>query len=115
MRYDVAVALDDETRPTQSLRCVMLVDVPVDLERFIARALGMSILRVNHAHAACQRMPTTLPLVVVVGGERTAEEVALLEEHTLAIGAQLVQLAQVKELDKLELHLKAAARAADLS
>lgn len=93
----------------------MLIEVPEELERSIAATLGMVILRAKHARAACERMVTMLPLVIVMGGEPAEDEVAQVQEYALAISAQVVVLADLPSLDKLELHLKAARRAAELT
>ena len=106
---------DEETRQVAADRCVLLVDVPEDLVRPIAAALAMTVLRAKHPAAACERMVTMRPLVVVVGGEQEPDQLANVEEHALAIAAQVVVLANLGGGDKLVLHLKAARRAAEKS
>jgi hypothetical protein len=93
----------------------MLVDVPKELELHILRVLGMTLIRSNHAAAACERMPTMRPLVVVLGGKPSEDEVSRVEELAIAISAQVVVLSRIKEGDNLDLHLMAARRAANLT
>ncbi len=103
----------EETRRVAAPRCVMLVDVPTDLERRITRALVMTLLRAKHVMAACERMVTMCPLVVVVGGTPTANELASLEENAIAIGAQVVLLSKLENIDALEGQLALARAAAE--
>jgi hypothetical protein len=74
--------------------------------------LGLPILRVGHASAACERMLTTRPLVVIAGTGIMSADMTALKNRALDTGAQLVLLEECKEEEALTAHLKKALRSA---
>lgn len=103
-----------ETRPETIAFSALLVDVQDDLVDSISKSLLMPVRRESDISAACKRMVTARPYVVVVGGAPTSDELARLEEHALATSAQLVLLASLGDLATLDERLKAAKREAIL-
>lgn len=72
----------------------------------------MPVLKAGHASAACERMLTTRPLVVIVGKGLSSDEMTALRGRALDTGAQLVALDEVRQDGQLAVHLRSALRAA---
>lgn len=66
------------------------------------------VLRVGHARAACERMLTTHPLVVVFVERPTAADLERVSEIATAIGAELVIAEDYAEVELLQEHLSMA-------
>ena len=91
----------------------MLVDLTAEQDRICAEALSpLQLLRVAHVVAACARMMTTRPLVVVVGGEPEPEHMEQLREVVASMASQVVELRGVESVERVKLELIAALRAA---
>ena len=92
-----------------SVRCAAAV-----IEKCSA-ILGIPVLKVGHASAACERMVTTRPLVVIAGLGLSRDDLAALRARSLDTGAQLVVLQEIKDEAQLPVHLQSAKRAALIS
>lgn len=55
--------------------------------------VGLKVLRVGHVAAACERIPVTMPQLVIVTRELSDEDRALLQDRSVAVGAELLTLA----------------------
>lgn len=94
-------------QPTPS---AMLVAIPEDLAGHCAAALEpLRMIRVGHAAGACERMPVTLPRVVVAVDTLAPNDRAMLEERAIACGAQLVFVSLSADLEALTVMLREAA------
>jgi hypothetical protein len=96
--------------------CAMLVNVPADVANDIVEVLApLPVLKVAHVPAACERMVTTWPLVVVLGGRPTEAELAAVRATALDISAEVVVVNDPPDLTRLRLEVAAAKRAATLT
>jgi hypothetical protein len=79
--------------------------------------LNVEVLRVRHPLPACQRMEVTRPLIVVLGEEVRAVDVAFVKRTAREIGARVVQLSALLARDSFGKWLRAtldeSARAQD--
>jgi hypothetical protein len=81
----------DTTFRFQPTAAAMLVGLSESVASRCAYALGtLRIIRVAHVAAACERMPVTLPRIVVVGEGLSDADANTLRERTIACGAELV-------------------------
>lgn len=53
---------------------------------------GLTVYRVAHAHAACERMAVLLPRLVVVQADMRAPDLDLIEDRAKAVGALVLHL-----------------------
>lgn len=96
------------------LPAVMLVDPPPEWEPRIVEALpGIRILRVGHVSAACERVPTTWPLAIVVTEGQYAPDAARLADVASGVGAELVVAAAGEAVDALVPRIAVAVFAAE--
>jgi hypothetical protein len=96
--------------------CAMLVSVPAEVAEDIVEALSpLPVLKVAHVPGACERMVSTWPLVVVLGGRLTEAELAAVRATALDISAQVVVLSDHPDPAGLRLEIAAAKRAATTS
>ena len=94
-------------QPTPS---AMLVGLPETVAAHCALVLdSLRMIRVGHAAAACERMPVTLPRVVVVIDTLSSQDRAMIEERAIACGAELVLVTSSPDLNDLGARLHAAA------
>lgn len=68
---------------------------------------GLTVYRVGHAHAACERMAVLLPRLVVVPAAMRASDLDIIEDRAEAVGATVLHLdaAHGYELLGAQLHL----------
>jgi hypothetical protein len=73
----------------------MLVAVPDALAGVCAEALGeggLRVLRVGHVAAASERIPVVMPQLVVVSTAIRADEVEVIVDRCVAVGAEVIKL-----------------------
>jgi hypothetical protein len=93
--------------------CAMLVNVAAEVvDDLVALLSPLSILKVAHVPAACERMIATWPLVVVLGSRLKGEELEAIRATALDISAQVVILGDHPDRARLQLEVAAARRAA---
>ncbi len=91
----------------------MLVALTPQVARECIRMVEpMGVLQVRHAHAACERMLATRPLVVIVGEELPPKELEDVRAVARDIGAQVVLLAEHPEAEERRGAVQAAILAA---
>jgi hypothetical protein len=74
---------------------------------------GLRVLRVGHVAAACERIPVIMPQLVIVSQPLHADELEMLADRCVAVGAAVVEVAPGREADpSLEPMLREAARTA---
>jgi len=101
------------TKPFTPIPCAMLVAVPAEhVDECVTLLAPLRALKVGHVRAACERMLTTRPLVVVVGGSPLEEEMDTLREIADSISSQIVILSDRLDPARRKLELAGALRAA---
>jgi CheY-like chemotaxis protein len=53
---------------------------------------GLTVYRVAHAHAACERIAVLLPRLVVVPAAMRSEDLDMIEDRAAAVGAMVLHL-----------------------
>jgi hypothetical protein len=93
--------------------CAMVVSVPAEaLDDVVAVLSPLTVLKVAHVPAACERMVATWPLVVVLGGRPKDTELEAIRATALDISAQVVLMTDYPDRSRFRLELAAAKRAA---
>jgi hypothetical protein len=106
------VAVDD-TKKFLPDDCVMLVAVPDALVLHVAEICKMVVVRSRFPTQACERMLSTRPHVVVVGGSPSDAEFERLDDVCAAVNAQLILLRDIgDDRASLDRHLRSAVMAA---
>jgi hypothetical protein len=54
---------------------------------------GLRVLRVGHVAAACERIPVVMPQLVVVSTTLRPEDIDMLTDRCVAVGAEIVKVA----------------------
>lgn len=103
---------DVQTARFRPPRVALGVGCAQDLVEKCSTLLGIPVLKVGHANAACERMLTTRPLVVIAGKGLSTDDMTALRGRALDTGAQLVALDEVRDDGQLAMSLKSALRAA---
>lgn len=73
----------------------IVVDLPDEMLALCHEFLppgGLTVKRVAHAHAACERMGVLLPRLVVVPAAMRAADLDLIEDRAAAVGAVVLHL-----------------------
>jgi len=73
---------------------------------------GLRVLRVGHVAAACERIPVVMPQLVVVSTTLREEDVEMLADRCVAVGAEVFKVAPEANADALKKSLKDAANMA---
>jgi hypothetical protein len=77
------------------------------------QAGGLRVLKVGHVAAACERIPVVMPQLVVVSTTLRAEDVDMLADRCVAVGAEILQVAPDSAADgSVRTSLKEAANMA---
>ncbi len=93
----------------------ILVAIPDDLAATCSETLadgGLKVLKAGHVAAACERIPVVMPQLVVVTTALRPEELETLNDRCVAVGAEVIQLAQDSDRRALTVMLKDAANVA---
>ena len=93
----------------------ILVGLPDHLAGLCTEALGdggLRVLRVGHVAAASERIPVVMPQVVVVSSTLRQEELDVLQDRCVAVGAQVIRVAPESDQTALLTTLRAAANEA---
>lgn len=75
----------------------ILVGLPEALASFCTEALGeggLRVLRAGHAAAAAERIPVVMPQLVLVSAALHPHELEALTDRCVAVGAQVIQVAE---------------------
>ncbi len=91
----------------------ILVGLPEDLSETCANALsdgGLRVLKVGHVAAAAERIPVTMPQLVVVSSRMRPEEFDHLNERCVAVGAEVLKIDEGTSKPALAALLRSAAR-----
>ena len=75
-----------------SVITVALADEMLVLCHEVLAPAGLRVHRVAHVHAACERIAVLLPQLVVVPASMRPDEVDMIEDRTIAVGALLLTL-----------------------
>ena len=59
----------------------------------VLAAGGLKVLRVGHVAAACERIPIVMPQVVVVSTTLRPEDLEMLIDRCVAVGAEVIKVA----------------------
>lgn len=73
----------------------ILIGLSDELAALCAQVLaegGLQILRVGHVAAACERIPVTMPQLVVVASSLHPAEVDMLTDRCVAVGAEILHI-----------------------
>lgn len=101
------------TSPFTPIPSAMLIGVSPDQAAECTATLAPLVMnRVAHVLAACERMVTLRPLVVVLGSEQSDSDMTRLREIADTISAQVVVLSERLDAARRKLELTAALRAA---
>lgn len=74
---------------------------------------GLRVLRVGHVAAACERIPVVMPQLVVVSTTLRPEDIDMLTDRCVAVGAEILKVAPESAADgTLRTTLKEAANMA---
>lgn len=90
----------------------ILVGLSDDLAELCTEALGdggLRVLRAAHVVAASERIPVVMPQLVIVSADVRQEELDLLNDRCVAVGAELVRIAADTDRRALVTMLKDAA------
>ncbi|MBS2013799.1 MAG: hypothetical protein JST00_12990 [Deltaproteobacteria bacterium] len=93
----------------------ILVNVPEPAATAVADVLaqgGLKVLRVGHVAAACERIPVTMPQLVVLPSTLRPEEAESITERCVAVGATVFPLDVNADPATVAPRLKQAAHAA---
>ena len=104
-----------ETLQRVATPTAILVALPDDLAATCTETLadgGLKVLRAGHVAAACERIPVTMPQLVIVMATVRPEEMELLNDRCVAVGAEVIQLALDADRRALKVMLKDAANVA---
>jgi hypothetical protein len=74
----------------------ILVGLPEDLAMVCTEALGeggLRVLKVGHVAAASERIPVVMPQLVLVSTTMRADDLDILNDRCVAVGAEVIQLA----------------------
>lgn len=85
-----------QTMPRMDMATAMLVALDDRLAGACLSILdeaGFRVIRVKHVAAACERMPVVMPQLVIVPAQLRPDDEELLEDRTVAVGAELLRLA----------------------
>jgi hypothetical protein len=111
----------DVTRRFDVAPCMMLVALGdreaklcADLLKPLTAAKPLSVMRVAHIRAACERMLVTRPMIVVFSEALAPDEQKLLHERIEDIMAEAVVLPEIIDRDALKQRLFVALREANL-
>lgn len=75
----------------------ILVGVPESLATFCTEVLGengLRVLRVGHAAAAAERIPVVMPQLVLIAATLNPQDLEALTDRCVAVGAQVIQVAE---------------------
>jgi hypothetical protein len=90
----------------------ILVGLPEELATICTDALGdggLRVLRAGHVMAASERIPVVMPQLVVVSTTLRQDELDMLNDRCVAVGAQVIRLAPDVDQRALVTMLKNAA------
>lgn len=93
----------------------ILVSVPEPLATTVADLLadgGLKVLRVGHVAAACERIPVTMPQIVVISTTMRAEDADSIVDRCVAVGAEVLKLEPEIDAAALKKALKEASNMA---
>lgn len=93
----------------------ILVGLPEPLVSLCTEALGdhgLRVLRVGHVAAASERIPVVMPQLVLVPTTMRVEEIEMLQDRCVAVGADLLRMAPTLTPEQVAGELKGAASAA---
>ncbi len=90
----------------------ILVGLPDELATYIIDVLGdrgLRVLKVGHVAAAAERIPVVMPQVVIISTTFRAEELEMLNDRCVAVGAEVIRIAPDADTKELAPILKTAA------
>lgn len=90
----------------------ILVGLPEEIAGVCTDALGeggLRVLRVGHVAAASERIPVVMPQLVVVPTTMRQEELDILEDRCVAVGAEVMRVAPDVDHAALSAALRTAA------
>ncbi len=93
----------------------ILVGLPDQLAGVCTEALGdggLRVLRVGHVAAASERIPVVMPQLVVVSSTLRQEELDMLHDRCVAVGAEVIRVAPDGDPNALLTTLRTAANTA---
>ena len=93
----------------------ILVGLPDTLATTATDALGeggLRVLRVGHVAAASERIPVVMPQLVVVSATLRPDELEMLNDRCVAVGAEVLALGPGTPAQEIESRLRDAANAA---
>lgn len=93
----------------------ILVGLPDDLAMLCTEALGdggLRVLRVGHVAAASERIPVVMPQLVVVSTTLRQEELDMLHDRCVAVGAEVIRVAPDADRQDVVTELRSAANSA---
>lgn len=93
----------------------ILVGLPDELAGLCTEALGdggLRVLRVGHVAAASERIPVVMPQLVVVSAMLRQEELEMLHDRCVAVGAEVIRIAPDSDRNALLTTLRTAANTA---
>lgn len=70
---------------------------------------GIRVLRVSHVAAACERIPVTMPELVVVPARMHPDERDMLVDRCVAVGASVLEIGPSETIEDLAKRLEDAA------
>ncbi len=93
----------------------ILVGLPEEVAAFCTEALGdggLRVLRVGHVAAASERIPVVMPQLVLVSSTLRPEELEMLNDRCVAVGADVLPVGADFDHAELKAQLKSAANVA---
>lgn len=90
-----------------------LVGLPSELADICIEVLdegGLRVLKIGHIAGASERIPVVMPQLVVVATTMRADELELLRDRCVAVGAEILPLAPDVARAELVATMKAAAK-----
>jgi len=93
----------------------ILVGLPDDVAAVCTEALGeggLRVLRVGHVMAASERIPVVMPQIVVVSAMLRQEELDIVTDRCVAVGAEVISVAPEVDRESLGATLRTAANEA---
>lgn len=90
----------------------ILVGLPDELAAICTDALGdggLRVLRVGHVAAASERIPVIMPQLVVISATIRQDELDMLNDRCVAVGAEVIRVANDVDRAALATTLKNAA------
>ena len=93
----------------------ILVAIPEPLATVCTESLqdgGLKVLKAGHVAAACERLPVIMPQLVVTLDDLRPEELEMLKDRCVAVGAETMAVSLKQDPRALTVQLKDAANMA---